>query len=180
MISGHAGSKTTGIAVAPRSYIPMMRGGFGVGVEPQVREAVEQRRFRRPSRPGRRACPGRCGGRSRTPGSASPAGMSNSSGRSHRAGSRFAAPGTCAPPRPPGAATPPSSVSALTKRENIGSVGIHRSDSSIAVSAAVGRRARPRDVRTLKERRERDAHLLPRRPRAGAEQQEDERRSRDR
>ena len=132
------------------------------------------RRCRRSSRPGRRACRGRCGGRRRTP-SVGLGGrwMSYSSGRSQRAGSRLAAPRHRCSTEPAGhRARRRSSVSSVTQRENIGSVGIHRTDSSMAGRSSVPVVAhRVEHVGPLEQRGERDAHLLPRRARAGREQQ---------
>ena len=58
--------------------------------------------------------------------------MSYSSGRSQRAGSRLAAPRQMCSTDPLGIGTPWKSMSSVTHRENMGSVGIHRNDSSIA------------------------------------------------
>ena len=67
-------------------------------------------------------------------------------------------------------------MSAVTQRENIGSVGIHRSDSSMAGRSSCAVVAhRVEHVRALQQRGERDAHLLPRGARAGREQQQRER-----
>ena len=102
--------------------------------------------------------------------------MSYSSGRSQRAGSRLAAPRQRWSTEPCGRCAPKNSVSRVTWRENIGSVGAHRSDSSMAgrTNAAVVAH-RGEDLGPLEDRGQRDAHLLPRRTGAGGEQQHRER-----
>ena len=98
----------TGTDVGPRSYIPVMRGARRVGVEAQVREAVEQRADRGDELGrARRAIRGRCGHRCRSPGAVAP----GVRGRTRRdaptaTGRGWPPPGTCGRPRPRGSRRP--------------------------------------------------------------------------